>query len=276
MIDLMIPRSFLENLCCPSCLGSLITEDSDTEELQNGSLYCPKCNHNFNIKKGIPNLVIPEDIQEKDAIFSQQADDYGRYYDKLLKAAGILTFTWDVFNRKKHVQNLAIKEGDCVLDISTGTGLNLFPIRKIIGETGTLVGLDLSLGMLSITRKKILKKKVRNLQLHRANACYLPYKDNTFDGVMHSGGINTFSDKTRAIREMLRVVKTGESIVISDEGLSPKRRRTRYGKLLIQMNSLYLSSPPINHIPQKIPYNLKYIWGETFYLLSLTKPKILH
>ena len=70
----------------------------------------------------------------------------------------------------------------------------------------------------------MLKKCQRNLKKwHReANLFYgetesLPFKDESFDVVFHIGGINFFNDKSRAIRGMIRVAKSGTKIVISVE-----------------------------------------------------------
>jgi ubiquinone/menaquinone biosynthesis C-methylase UbiE len=62
-----------------------------------------------------------------------------------------------------------------------------------------------------------VKRWQRNAQLFHSEAERLPFRDAVFDCVFHVGGINFFSDKARAIREMIRVAKPGTKISIVDE-----------------------------------------------------------
>jgi SAM-dependent methyltransferase len=96
--------------------------------------------------------------------------------------------------------------------ISVGNGANLPYLRPDI----ELFGLDLSWGMLRRCRHKV-KRWQRNAQLFQGEAERLPFRDAVFDWVFHVGGINFFSDKARAITEMIRVAKPGTKILIVDE-----------------------------------------------------------
>ncbi len=59
--------------------------------------------------------------------------------------------------------------------------------------------------------------KKTNLSLVHGSAEDLPFADNSFDVVFHSGGINFFSDKAKAISKIIRVAKPGTKILITDE-----------------------------------------------------------
>ena len=61
-----------------------------------------------------------------------------------------------------------------------------------------------------------------------ATAEALPFKTDTFDSVLHIGGINFFSDKKKAIDEMIRVARPGSKIVIADEAERLAKRMSRY------------------------------------------------
>ncbi len=51
----------MEILCCPVCKGDLeIKVDVEQDEIIEGSLFCKKCNHRYEIKDGIPNLLPPD------------------------------------------------------------------------------------------------------------------------------------------------------------------------------------------------------------------------
>ncbi len=55
-------ESLLEILICPVCRGPLELKDAgrDEKEIVSGSLFCGKCNHNYKIEEGIPNLLPPD------------------------------------------------------------------------------------------------------------------------------------------------------------------------------------------------------------------------
>ena len=97
---------------------------------------------------------------------------------------------------------------DCTalyVSIGTGTDLNHLP-ANIDPAALDLTGADLSLGMLARCRD-VWQKKAAGLDLVHCNAEDLPFADNMFDVVFHVGGINFFSDKQKAINEMLRIAK---------------------------------------------------------------------
>ncbi len=162
--------------------------------------------------------------------------------------------------------------------MATGTGKNLPILRKMVGENGLVVGVDISTSMLRYARK--IAKRYQNVVLIRANASHLPIKDNYFDGVFHVGGINTFEEKELAIREMFRAARTGAKIVIVDEGLDPKLRNTKRGRKLLKQNALYSSLPPVDEI-KKYSGCLRVEWGILlnkwlafwpYYLVEARKP----
>ncbi len=135
--------------------------------------------------------------------------------------------------RQDIARRLELRKGARILEVSVGTGANLPFIYKKIGRTGKIFGLDISEGMLAKCRENIVKKGIP-AQLVLGNANNLPYKDNSFDAVLHFGAINFFSNKRKAISEMVRVAKPGAKIVIGDERL-PLMRSTE---------------PPVNLIPK--------------------------
>ena len=99
---------------------------------------------------------------------------------------------------------------DCTalyVSIGTGTDLNHLP-ANIDPAALDLTGADLSLGMLERCRN-VWRKKRQAWTWYTATAEDLPFADNMFDVVFHVGGINFFSDKQKAVNEMLRVAKPG-------------------------------------------------------------------
>jgi ubiquinone/menaquinone biosynthesis C-methylase UbiE len=107
---------------------------------------------------------------------------------------------------------LQVKAGDSVLETSVGTGLNF----KYLPRGVKLSGLDLSPEMLANCQNNMRRWKM-DADLYLGNAECLPFADSSFDVVFTCGGFNFFSDRPKAIREMIRVVKPGGHLMIEDE-----------------------------------------------------------
>ena len=118
--------------------------------------------------------------------------------------------------RRDMMQLLEWRNGANVLYVSIGTGkdFNYIP-ANVDAKSLQLVGADISMGMLR-RAQKVWSRKL-NLSLLQCAAEDLPFADNSFDIVFHVGGINFFTDKTRAIAEMLRVAKPQTLLMIADE-----------------------------------------------------------
>jgi ubiquinone/menaquinone biosynthesis C-methylase UbiE len=114
---------------------------------------------------------------------------------------------------RSYLDPLEVKAGDWVLETSIGTGLNLQYLRR----SGVhFVGLDLSRAMLAACQLN-MRRWGLEADLLLGNAEYLPFATDSFDVVFHVGGINFFSDRERAVHEMIRVAKPGSRILIADE-----------------------------------------------------------
>ena len=114
--------------------------------------------------------------------------------------------------RREFIAELEIGPGAKVLEVSVGTGTNV----RYLPERIDFYGLDISWGMLQRCRKN-LKKWGRKGQLFQGEAGRLPFRAGVFDCVFHVGGINFFTSKERAIKEMIWVARPGTKIVIVDE-----------------------------------------------------------
>ncbi len=110
--------------------------------------------------------------------------------------------------RKKIVRLLAPYRPDAVLDIATGTGdLAILEAEKL--KPSTMVGLDLSEGMLEIARQKAAKKNLNHIQWIKGDAEHLPFDDATFDAVTVAFGVRNFENLKAGLSEMLRILKPG-------------------------------------------------------------------
>jgi ubiquinone/menaquinone biosynthesis C-methylase UbiE len=100
----------------------------------------------------------------------------------------------------------------------------------------------------------------------------LPFDDDSFDVVTHSGGINTFSDIPAALREWVRVLKPNGFLWIGDEGISPALRKTRRGAEIMKENKLFGLQPPLRHLPPQVKnISLQWLARDTFYTISCQK-----
>jgi ubiquinone/menaquinone biosynthesis C-methylase UbiE len=174
------------------------------------------CNEHFGLKfpvrSGIPIFVERHEITGSNKRFRRIYDTCAPFYD-LLSKVGLRFFgISEPELREGLVERLELKAGDKVLATSVGTGADLPYVR----DDARYYGLDLSAGMLSVCRKQLPDLAVP-VELFLGQAEYLPFKDDTFDVVYQMGGINFFSDQSRAIAEMARVAKPGARIVVMDE-----------------------------------------------------------
>ncbi len=109
-----------------------------------------------------------------------------------------------------------IKEGDNVLDLGSGAGNDCFVARSIVGENGTVTGLDFSQEMLEKANKNLQKTGFKNIEFVSGDIDNMPLPDNTFDVVISNCVLNLVPDKQKAFAEIYRVLKPGGHFCISD------------------------------------------------------------
>lgn len=227
----------------------------------------------YALAEGIPNLVEEEQVADLDALFQKQYDEKtARVYDRLLKVQSFLFGCWEPAERRRLVSLLNPPAGGLFLEVAVGTGANLPHLAAAAGPESSLVGVDLSLAMLGQARQRAAKLDLP-ICLIRADACRLPFASDSFDAVFHFGGINMFGSIEQGIGEMLRVAKPGAPILISDEGMSEKRRRTWLGRRLGKMNTLNLCRPPLELVPWTDIHSFELHWAsrELFYIFVFRK-----
>ena len=274
----------LEVLCCPLCHGALEleAEESRGSNILSGYLTCRACKRAYRVRNGVPDLLPREVLRGRDERWMRAYDRMARsYYIMMHGLIPALSLGTEPLARFRWVNVLGLRPGAVVLDIATGTGRNLPFLVRRVGRKGLIFAMDVSKGVIAYAARLIRAKRWTNVELQRANASCLPYKDSAFDGVLHVGGINTFEDRRRALAEMLRVAKPGARVVVVDEGLEPSRRKTLRGRLLLRMNALYASEPPVNELPEDVS-DLSVEWGVVpswaipmwpFYVMSFRRPR---
>jgi len=267
----------LEYIRCPVCIGNLEVRPeraSETEVIE-GSLRCLGCDRTYPIRGGILDLAYPDELLESDLKVLEFYEEFAEQYDRSAKAiAEQLMVDEDILLNCKTsvVERLRLRPGEAALDVSCGTGTDHIAMSGMMGGKGLLAGVDLSMAMLRVARKKLEERGVR-ADLYRANASYLPFDDRTFDSLYHFGGLNTFGDKPRAIRETFRTTKDDARMVISDEGLAPGLEETEFGRHLLSNNTLFSMKPPMNGFLQDglLALKLEWVMKGSCYVIEITK-----
>jgi demethylmenaquinone methyltransferase/2-methoxy-6-polyprenyl-1,4-benzoquinol methylase len=119
----------------------------------------------------------------------------------------------DVWWRKKMMRELKGLALNQVLDIATGTADVALATSKL--KPNSIIGVDISEGMLSVGRIKVEKKGLSSLiKLQKADSENLPFAENQFDAITVAFGVRNFEHLTKGLDEMCRVLKPGGKLVI--------------------------------------------------------------
>ena len=165
---------------------------------------------------------------------SGDADDYGIMSDDYTQISGYVPDADLNLGCGLPTEHAGIREGDTVVDLGSGAGNDVFITRRIVGETGKVIGIDMTPEMIAKAQKNNQSLGYSNVEFFLGDIDNMPLANECTDVVVSNCVLNLVPDKEKAFSEIHRILKTEGHFCISDIVLEGKMPET-----LIQAAELY-------------------------------------
>ena len=124
---------------------------------------------------------------------------------------------WSRYGRQT-VERLGLTPGERVLDVCCGSGASAIPAAENVGQTGSVIGVDLAENLLALARSKAKDWGLTNIEFRSGDLTQLPFDDESFDVVVCVFGIFFVPDMEVGLRELKRVLRSGGKLAITTWG----------------------------------------------------------
>ena len=197
----------LFSIVCPACGKARISLPKIAQDIT-----CPQCFHNFPAKDGFIDLLVkqPENVPSVDAPMEWNwlVDIYESPLWRGNPLFGIPMAIPFYQEQRKILEALALKGDETILDLACGPGIYARALAQKVPQ-GHVIGLDLSVPMLSYAANKARQQNLENILFLRGNAMDLPFTENGFDAVNCCGALHLFPEIEKVINDIYKILKPG-------------------------------------------------------------------